>query len=134
MAKVICKGTALKQEIASVYTTVAQVISLDVTGEKPVTYDSTTLDGSAYKTKAWTGYVDPPTISGEMFYDPALSGHQSFVALMASGTVTNFRITYVDGSTTSHTYSVVSVGVDKKVAIDDGLKASFSLETSGAPS
>ncbi len=50
-AKVKSKGTALLQEISSVYTAIPQVTSIDISGEKGETYDSVTLDGGVFKTK-----------------------------------------------------------------------------------
>lgn len=134
MAKVRSKGTALLQSIASVYTAIAQVKSIDITGEKSETYDSTTLDGGAYKTKDPTGYVEPCVIKADIFYDPALAGHQAYTSLVATPVATNFKVTYVDGSTTSAIYSGTGFGIDKKVAMNDGLTATIEITTSGAPS
>jgi len=131
MAKVICKGTSLKQEIASVYTAVAQIISLNLAGSKAMFFDSTTLDGGVAKTYANTGYSETPEISGELFYDPALSGHQSYTDLIETPAATNFRITYADQAQTTQTMSTVGHGMDVAVAMEDGLKASFSMKGTG---
>lgn len=134
MAKVKSKGTSLLQTISAAYVAIAQVKSIDISGEKSETYDSTTLDGVTYKTKDPTGYVEPCTIKADIFYDPALSGHQAFTSLIAAPVATNFKVTYVDGSTTSAIYSCTGFGIDKKVAMNDGLTASIEIVTSGNPS
>ena len=77
MAKVKCKGTVLQQEISSVFTAVAQVISIDIGETKTETWDSTSLDTGVGKTKSQTGYAEPGDVSFEIFFDPALAGHQA---------------------------------------------------------
>lgn len=131
MAKIKGKGTSLKQEISSVYTTIAQLIDLKKGGSKSGTYDSTTLDGGAAKTKGITGYAEPGTCSGSLFYDPALSGHQSFTDLIETPVETNFRITYADTGATTQTFAVAGFGFDVDVVQDDGVKGSFELEITG---
>src|SRR3990167_7695174 len=102
-----------------------------------MTFDSTTLDGGIAKTYAATGYAEGGEVSGELFYDPALSGHQSFTDLIerditaVGGTANNFRITYADTAATTQTFSVVGVGAAAAVAMDDGLKMKFKLKISG---
>jgi hypothetical protein len=78
--KVPSKGTALLMEISSVYTAFPQISSLNISGEKAETVDTTTLDGGAAKTKNNTGYVDNATISGECLYDPDDTVQIAFIA------------------------------------------------------
>lgn len=133
MAKVKSKGTALLQSISSVYTAIAQIASIDVSGEKSETYDSVTLDGGVGKTKDPTGYVDPATIKADLLWDPALAGHEAFQELVRAPVPTNFKVTYADSGPTSEIYAGVGFGCDKKVSPNDGLKASIEIETSGTP-
>ena len=131
MSKIKCKGTSLKQEISSVYTAVAQIISFDHSGSKALTFESTTLDGGVAKTYDSTGYAETPELSGELFYDPALSGHQSYTDLIETPAQTNFRITYADNASTTQTFATVGHGADVTVAMDDGLKMKFSMKVTG---
>ncbi|HSG60852.1 MAG TPA: hypothetical protein VLA24_05385, partial [Pseudomonadales bacterium] len=83
MTKVVSKGTVLQQEISSVFTAVAQVISIDQSGAESETFESTTLDTSgAGKEYAQTGYTEGGSLSFELFYDPALAGHQAISDLL----------------------------------------------------
>lgn len=137
MAKIRCKGTSLKQEISSVYTAVAQITSMESSGSETITFDGTTLDGGIAKEHPATGYAESGEVSGELFYDPALSGHQSFTDLIerdvtaVGGAANNFRITYADTAATTHTFSVTGVGAGIAVQMDDGLKMKFKLKISG---
>lgn len=132
--KMKSKGTVLSQSIASVYTAIPAIISIDKSGEKSETYDSRTLDGAAALTKEPTGYVAPPTISGELFYDAAHTSHAAFKSLVRAPVATNFKITYTDVGPVSEVWSGVGFGWDEKIVGTDGVKASFSIETSGTAS
>ena len=134
MAKVKSKGTALLQEVSSVYVAIAQAKAIDLSGEKSETYDSTTLDGAKFKTKDPTGYIEPCTIKADIFWDPALAGHQNYTNLVRTPVATNFKVTYADSGPTSEIYNGTGFGIDKKVAMNDGLSASIEIETSGIPS
>jgi hypothetical protein len=134
--KIKSKGTTLYMSISSVYTAVPQVKSLSISGEKSETFDANTLDGTAFKTKAPTGYVEPCSISADVFYDPQNAVHVAFIALVAAPVATNFKVTYADASPgpTSAIYSGVGFGFDKSASPADGLSGSMTIDTSGAPS
>lgn len=135
-AKMKSKGTALLYSISSVYTAIPQIISIDKSGEQTETYDSRTLDGAAGLTKAPTGYVAPPTISGEMFYDAADTTHIKLKTDMRAPTnlPNNCKITFTDTGPLSEIWSCVGIGIDEKIVGNDGVKASFKLELSGTAS
>lgn len=133
-SKMKSKGTALLMSIASVYTAIPQIISIDKSGEKAETFDGRTLDGGAGLPKLSTGFVEPPTISGEMFLDQANTVHVAMKALMRTPVDTNFKITYTDAGPVSEIWLVTAVGISEKMVGNDGVKANFELITSGSPS
>jgi hypothetical protein len=133
MAKIKSKGTVLAMTISAVATAIPQLKSISLSGEKSETFDTTTLDGVAFKTKAPTGYVEPHAISAEGFYDPDDAVITAFIALVAAPVATNFTITYTDTTPASRIYSGVGFGADISVAMADGVSISYSIETSGAP-
>lgn len=133
MAKLKGKGTTLQQTISSVLTDVAQVISIDLSGEASEDYDSTTLDGAAYKTKELTGYTEPGSLSAELFFDPALAGHAAIVALMTAPATCVWKLKYSDSGPSSLTYTSTGLGLDQKVVTNDGLKATLKMNRTGAP-
>ncbi len=138
MAKVISKGTTLKQTISASLTAVAQVISLDHSGAKSLTYESSTLDQTGpFNLKDLTGYSDPGAISGELFYDPNLAGHKFLTGLMGYATTAPAQnamsLTFVDGGTTVMSFTAASVGFGVTVDMGSGLKGKFDIEVTGDP-
>lgn len=132
MAIVKCKGTVLQQEIAMTYTAVAQMISMEQSGAESETFESTTLDTSgAGKTYAQTGYAEPGTVSAELFYDPALAGHQAITDLISTPADQNWKVIFADSGTTEYPFTGAGVGFDFSVEMGDGLKGSLSIQLDG---
>jgi len=142
VVKIRSKGTSINQSISSVYTAIPGIISIDKTGEKNVTYDSTTIDGATAKTKANAGYTEPPEIGFDFFYDPTHASHIALKTLMRTPSTTIpagnveagtlFKFIYTDTGPLDEIWNVVGVGVDEKFAQNDGVKSSCKLECSGA--
>lgn len=132
MAIVVCKGTTLKQDIASTLTTVAQVISLDIAESTTEVFEADTLDNAnagipMKPTKRATG----GNMTGEMFLDPALAGHQSLTDDITTPVVRAYSITFADTGTTAWTFNAGGIGLGVRVALNDGLKATFTLVPDG---
>lgn len=133
MAIVICKGTVYKQTISASLTAVAQVISLDESGCAAETFDSTTLDGGVHKTYAHTGYSEPGELSGELFYDPALSGHKFFATLITTPVTNAQQIVFADTGVTTKSFTGVGMEWGYTVDMGNGLKAKFKTKITGNP-
>ena len=146
MAKLRSKGCVLQQTISSVLTTVAQVISMDSSGEASLDFDSTTLDQSLhYETKDLTGYASPGTFKFELFYDPALAGHIALRSLVDGVGFTPvapqtcvFKIKYSDATAilttpSSTTFSIAGISMDEKFATGDGIKMSVTMNKTSSP-
>lgn len=134
MAKVKCKGTALAQEISSAYVTVAQVISLELPTAESETYEADTLDntnaGIPYEP---TGRTEGGSCSGELFYDPALDGHKDLTELLRAPAAENWKITFADTGASTWTFAGAGFSMGGTVALNDGLKANFSIKLNGIP-
>lgn len=134
MAVYAAKGTILQQDLASTYTTVAQVLSIGVDGSEAETFDTSTLDqAAAFKTYAPTGYTEPGSASGEMFYDPALAGHKAVMALLATPADEGWKIIWSDSGTTEQGFTGAGLSIGATAAMGDGIKASFSIKIDGDP-
>lgn len=134
MAIVKCKGTALAQQIGTVYTTVAQVISLDLPDMESETFESDTLDNSSAGIPYTpTGRTEGGSLSGELFYDPALSGHQELLTLLTTPADEEWQITFADSGSSTWTFTGAGFSFGGTVALNDGLKGSFSIKLDGLP-
>lgn len=134
MAKVKCKGTALKQQISAAYVAVAQIISLELPNMETETYEADTLDnadaGIPYEP---TGRTEGGSASGELFYDPALAGHKNLLALITTPQAESWQILFADTGASTWTFSGAGFSFGGTVALNDGLKANFSIKLSGIP-
>lgn len=132
MAKVKVKGTVLKESIASTLTAVAQVISLEHSGAETETVEADTLDnataGIPYEP---TGRTEGGTVDGEMFFDPALAGHQQFTDHLITPADVAYSLTFADTGSTAWAFTAAGVGFDVSLSPGDLVKASFSLKVDG---
>ena len=131
MAKVPSKGTALQQEIAMVYTTVAQLTDISRAGTENETYDATTLDGLVYKEYEPTGYTEPGTIDISGLYDPALAGHVAITDLLGTPAKQNWKIIYADTALTEDDMTSAGISHELTAAMADGLRFSTSMKLTG---
>ncbi|MHC4606715.1 MAG: phage tail protein [Planctomycetota bacterium] len=138
MAKVRCKGTVLQQMIATIYTTVAQLISLDLPDMESETYESDTLDnanaGIPYDA---TGRSEGGSLGFEGFFDPALDGHQKLLELITTPPIPTedetWKIIFADTGASEWTFTGAGISFGGTVALNDGLKMSGSIKLDGLP-
>jgi hypothetical protein len=133
MAIVKCKGTKLQHTVSASLVDIAQILSIEHSGSGSETFESTTLDGGVYKTFAPTGYSNPGQVSAEIFYDPALAGHQAVTDLIATPATNAMKIIYADTAATNQAFTSAGVEFGATVAMDDGLKASITYTVTGDP-
>lgn len=123
----------LSQDISGTYTAIAQVISFEESGADTERYDSTSLDTGVFKTQDVTGYAAPGELTLELFWDPALAGHQLLTDQLAAPASRNYRVTFADQATTQKTFAACGLGFGYKVAMADGLKGTVKLPITGDP-
>lgn len=133
MAKVKCKGTKLQHTVSMSLVDIAQLLSIEHSGSASETYESQTLDGGVFKTKDQTGYSEPGEVSCEMFWDPALAGHQAITDLITTPADNAMKIIYADTANTNQAFTVAGVEVGITVDMADGLKGSVTYQVDGDP-
>jgi len=134
MAQIKCKGTVLEQEIAAAYVAVAQVISIDGPESESETYESDTLDNTdAGIPYSHTGRTEGGSLSGDLFFDPALAGHTNFLDLLTTPQAENWKLIFADAATTEWPFVGAGFSFSPTVALNDGLKGSFSIKLSKIP-
>lgn len=132
MAKIISKGTVLKQDISSTLTAIAQIISFSLDGAEVQTFNSNTLDNtSAGIPYDVTGYTEGGSMSGELFFDPVLAGHQEMTDSLITPAKKDYEVVWADAGTTAWSLSVAGLGMGFTTTIEDGLKSSFTGKLNG---
>jgi hypothetical protein len=132
MAKVVGKGTVIKQEIATTLTAVAQVLSWEHTGAESETFDCTTLDTSgAGKEYKATGYSEGGSCGFELFLDPALAGHQALTDDITTPAERDWSVTFADSGTSEWEWTSAGMSFSTTVAMNDGVKASVETKLTG---
>jgi hypothetical protein len=133
MAIVKCKGTKIQHTVSASLVDIAQVLSIEHSGSGSETFESTTLDGGVFKTFAPTGYSNPGTVSAEIFYDPALVGHQAITDLIAAPATNAMKLIYADTAATNQAFTSAGVEFGNTVDMADGLKGSITYTVTGDP-
>ena len=134
MAKIVCKGTVLQQLIGTVYTAVAQLISLDLPESESETAECDTLDnadaGIPYMS---TGRSEGGSLGFELFYDPVLAAHQALLALITAPAAESWKLILADAGTSEWAFDSAGISFGGTVALGDGLKGSGSIKLDGIP-
>lgn len=134
MAKLIGKGTILEQEIATVFTAVAQVISIDTPEPESEAFESDTLDnGSAGIPYTPSGRTEGGSLSGELFLDPALTGHKALLSLLTTPALQAWKLKFANSGPTTWPFSGAGFKLGAKIELKEGVKASFSIKLNGIP-
>ena len=130
----ICKGTTLQQTVAAAFVDIAQVITLDGPGMESETFESDTLDNAnAGIPHTPTGRTEGGSLSGELFLDPALQGHNNMQYLLSNPEAEAWKLIFADVGTTEWPFAGAGLSLSPAVALNDGLKASFSIKLNGLP-
>jgi hypothetical protein len=134
MAKIKCKGTVLQQTLATVLTPVAQIIDLSGPDMEAETAECDTLDNSdAGIPYMSTGRTEGGSLSGNMFFDPALAGHTNILDLLTTPQSETWKLIFADTGTSEWDITGVGFSFSPTVALADGLKASFAIKLDGLP-
>lgn len=86
-----------------------------------------------FHTYEQTGYSEPGKVSLELWYDPALVGHQFITDLIAAPADNAMTITYADAAATVKSFTAAGVEFGDAIQMDDGLVGSVSYQIDGDP-
>lgn len=133
MAKVKSKGISLAHTVGTSSAAIAQIIGFTESGAESMTYDSTTLDGGVFKTYDPTGYSEPGEVSGTLFYDPALAGHQNITDIIASPATNANLVTFPNAATTTKAFTSAGHAFGYAAEQNNGLVGTFKFKLTGDP-
>lgn len=129
MAKIPVKGTQLQQDLSGVYTAVAQLTSVSLSGTENETVETDTLDNTdAVIQMDPTGRTTGGSVDAEMLYDPALQGHKNITALLTTPVRENWRVVYADSGQTTLDFTSAGIGFEATAEQGDFLRGSLSAE------
>lgn len=134
MAKLKGKGSIMQLEVASVFTDITQLLSIDCPVPEVETYDSTCLETTGPgREPAPTGYATSGECGFEMFFDPALTIHKTLLGLLASPAVKNWKLKFSDSGPTVWPFAGILKKLGPKIVMNEGVKASGNIELVGLP-
>jgi hypothetical protein len=136
MAIIRGKGTALKLEVASTLTAIAQIISITLPEGAAETFEADTLDNSSpgIPHKA-TGRVEGGSVTFDGFLDPVLASLQIMTDFLLTPVLATTgdggSITFADTAGSVWAFTVAGLSVGGTVALNDGVKFSGSIKLDG---
>lgn len=132
MARLKGKGSQLQLEIASVFTTIAQLTSIDGPEAEIEDADASALDTSgAGKEYDPTGWVEPGECSSEGLFDPALATHKALTALITTPAKKNWKLNFSDSGPSVWPFAGFLKKLGPKIEMGDLVRFSFSVKLSG---
>lgn len=135
MAKFKVKGCSLKYGASANPSTVVGQLgdcTLDL-GEREGLVDVTTHDNSSGTTDQLdVGYVSPPSLSGELIWDPADTQHAAIRAAHTAGTAGFALVTLSDTGAATIEFPCRVKSMSAPLPVKGKLACSFVLEGTGA--
>ena len=134
MAQLKTKGSILEQSIATVFTAVAQIISIDLPKFASETYEADTIDNSnAGIPHKPTGRTEGDSLGFELFFDPALTGHKALLSLLTTPALQSWKVKFSDSGPTIWPFVGAGFSLGGKMDLKDGVKAQCSIKLDGLP-
>lgn len=131
MAKTKSKGTAIKLDIATVFTTIAGNINIDGPDPEVKTYDATALDGGVGEERKPTGYVQGGNVSGKGWMDPVAASFQALTDLLTAPAVSSWKIVWSDTAATEWPFNGILKKVKPSAEVSRGLQFDWEIELDG---
>lgn len=128
------KGTVWKVDIATVLTTVAQMMSLEFSEAENETFEADYLDNSeAGIPHKGTGRTEGGDLSFEGWFDPAHASHQALTDLLTTPAAagTDCQVVFADSGTTEWDFTAAGVSLGVAVALSEGLKCKGKIKLDG---
>jgi hypothetical protein len=133
--KIRSKGTSLSMLVATVYTAISQMVSIDKDAMTPEHYESDTLDNAAAGIPYdLTGRTEGGSLKGTFFFDPALSIHKQLLYYLVTPTKNLWQLTFANTAATVWSFGDAGVAVTApKVALKSGVMADLDIKLDGLP-
>ncbi len=134
--KIPCRGSVVKVKIATVYTTIAQVLSINVGAKASVVKEVPCLDDIGFDIqKINVNEISQEDITGELYFDPALAGHTFLTDTIdegAAGFPVDIKVVLSDADDSEITGQAAGFGLALTVANQDAIKGNYTIMPKGA--
>jgi hypothetical protein len=128
------KGTKLQLSIATVFTDIPCIDSLQLPQVKPSTVDTTALDSGVGNEHKPTGYSDGGMSTGSLFIDPANTVHKALLSLLGAPVISSWKAILPDTGATIWTFSGTLTEFGAVTAkVGEFLKCNFEITLDGIP-
>lgn len=130
MVVIASRGSVFSLEIGTVFTPIAQCLSIEGPEAETETTEADYLDNaSAGIPKISTERTEPGSVSLDLFFDPILASHQALTDLLTapSGFPVSAKITWSDAATTEWPFDIAGVSFGPSAGLSDPLKAGVKL-------
>ncbi len=132
MSRLKGKGCALQLEIASVFTTIAQLTAIDGPEAEVEDADATSLDTSgAGKVYDPTGWVEPGECGFDGLFDPALATHKALTAMLTMPATKNWKLNFSDSGPSVWPFAGHLKKLGPKIEMGDLVRFSGGVKLSG---
>lgn len=136
MAEYTGFAASFKTEIASVYTTVAQVRDINGPNMARDTVEVSSRDSTGQAKEYLAGMLDEGEVTFDLVYDPDAQTHSAsasggLITLMRAGALNNFRVSFADTTATTATFSGLVTGFQPTAPLNGAQTASVTIKISG---
>lgn len=127
-------GVLLQIDIASTFTTIAEVTSLSGPSISRDAIDVTSMDSTNGWREFIGGVIDGGEVTAEVNFLPAAATHQAVTDLLADYTQApgSFKIVWTDSGTTEWAFSGIVTDFSPGAEIDGQLTASITIKVSAS--
>ena len=128
-----CKGVLIKVDIATVFTTIAQLLSVKPPKIKSEDFESKTLDqAGTFTPRELTGYNEADSWDAELFWSPDEAPHAKIWDNIVTPAKTNFKIVFVNAAASEIAFTSAGMEAGPEVNMSNGLKIKVGGNVDGA--
>lgn len=116
-----------------VFTSVAEVMSVNVGGLKLDTTEATHMESPSKWREFIATVKDAGEVTFEINFQPALAGHQGLTTDLKNQTLRNFQVVFPDTGVTTWSFAAFITNFAPQMQFDGKITASVGLKITGAP-
>lgn len=124
-------GTELQLEVASVFTPIASLVSIEGPDPNVESEDVTTLETTTGREYELTDFVAPGKVSASGFFDPVAATLKNLTALITAPAIKNWKLVWGDAGATAWPFAGFLESHKPKAEVGQMLKHDFGIQLDG---